>query len=301
MDYFKDTHFAESTCKLYNNKINKWLSYMPTDKNSILDIVMNMEDSVNSLRNNLENTNNSNLHGYYSAIVAFIKYNNAFHQLVPTSRIIQYSIQWDTICKENEDPIRARRLQNKPTVNQEKKGGSHFTLQDIIKKRDSLPFGSIERLLLGFYTYLPPVRADYFSTQIVKLMEKPEEKNYIRLLTPTSSKCVLRDFKTKQTYNRIENDIPIELHKELMESLKSKPRDYLFVNETGLPFTRNAFSIWSKRLLSKVFETEMTLTLLRHIYISSLDFIKMTAEERKVISDKMGHDLKTQILYEWKG
>jgi hypothetical protein len=189
-------------------------------------------------------------------------------------------------------------MEQLPTELQLQKGGVLLTYDDILKKRNSLQFGSIERLLLGFYTYLKPVRADYFATEIITFKQKPTQQNYIRRISPEHSVVILKDFKTKSKYKEIRNVLPPELNNELIESLKITPRKYLFVNVNGEPFTRNSFTVWSKRILSKLFETEMTLNIIRHLYINTLD-MGMKPSLLKEISDKMGHDLTTQRFYKW--
>jgi hypothetical protein len=299
MNYFEDTHFAHATINLYNMKIKKWIEYMPDDKKSIIHIALNKKDSVEILTSALEKPTNANLHGYYSSIIAFIEYNTHLPKLFDKKFLDDLFQDWVKLRKENETTIVQRRLDNKPSEMQSAKGGVKITFDDIVKKRDSLKYGSLERLLLGFYTYLPPVRADYFTTEIVTFRQKPKEQNYIRLITPTLAKCVLRDFKTKTKYERIENDIPSELNDELRYSLKEKPRDYLFVNASGEPFTRNAFSVWSKRVLSKLFNTQMTLVIIRHLFISTIDFNKMSDTQLTELGNKMGHSISTQRTYRW--
>jgi hypothetical protein len=299
MNYFEDSHFAASTVVLYNMKINKWIEYMPDDKKSIIHIILDKKQAIDILTSSLDKVTNTNLHGYYSSIIAFIEVNTQLPKLFNKTLLENILQDWIKLRKENESPIVEQRLQNKPTKTQSSKGGVNITFDDIIKKRDSLKYASPERLLLGFYTYLPPVRTDYFATQIVTLKQKPTQQNYIRLLTPTQSRCVLRDFKTKNKYKRIENDLPPELHSELEASLKEKPRDYLFVNISGEPFTRNSFCVWSKRILSKLFNTQMTLVIIRHLFISTIDFNKMTDVELTDLGNKMGHSLTTQRTYRW--
>jgi hypothetical protein len=299
MNYFEDTHFAQTTITLYNMKIKKWIEYMPDDKKSIIHIALNKKDSVEILRSALEKPTNANLHGYYSSIIAFIEYNTYLPKLFDKKFLEDLFQDWAKLRKENESTIVQRRLDNKPSEMQSAKGGVKITFDDIVKKRDSLKYGSPERLLLGFYTYLPPVRADYFTTEIVAFRQKPKEQNYIRLITPTQARCVLRDFKTKAKYERIENDLPSELNDELRYSLKENPRDYLFINASGEPFTRNAFSTWSKRILSKLFNTQMTLVIIRHLFISTIDFNKLSDKQLTDLGNKMGHSLSTQRTYRW--
>lgn len=299
MNYFQDTELAPSTQNLFNIKIHKWLSFMPDDKKDILHIFMYPDDSVSYLLSKLENTNNSNLHTYYNAIISFLNHSKYISILINNITLQTVKEKWFKLREDNEAPIIQRRLQNKPTAIQEQKGGTKLTFQDIITKRDELPVGSFERLLLSFYTYIPPVRADYFATQIVNFREKPSEQNFIRHITPEISISVLRDFKTKKAFKRIENTLPKELHTELMESLRIYPRNYLFVNSSGKPFKRNSFCIWSKRVLNRLFKTEFTLVMLRHLYISSLNFNKLTTEELIEIGNKMGHSIHTQRDYNW--
>jgi hypothetical protein len=300
MNYYKDTKFATSTVKLYNSKIEKWIEIMPEHMKSIIHITLNANESCEILKKNLSNTNNSNLHGYYSAIIAFIEYNTDIKNLISNTLLTSLHSTWDKIRKDNEEPIIKRRLQNKPTEKQSEKGGSQITFDQIVKKRDSLKYGSLERLLLGFYTYLPPVRADYGNVEIVTFTQKPTTENYIRFITPKTSKCIIRDFKTKKTYNRLENNLPSELDAELRQSLKDFPRKYLFTNILGEPFAkRNSFTVWCKRVLKKLFNTDMTLVMFRHAYISTLDFTRLTDEQRTEIGNKMGHSIGTQKSYQW--
>jgi hypothetical protein len=299
MDFYKDTELSPSTKTLFNIKIQKWITFMPDDKKDILSIFMNPDDSVKHLLDKLDNKNNSNLHGYYSAVISFLNHNTFLPLLINNLSLQTIKEKWYKLREDNEKPIIDRRLQNKPTVIQEKKGGTKLTFADIVRRRDELKFGSIERLLLAFYTYIPPVRADYFATEIINFRDKPTEQNYIRRITSDISKCVLRDFKTKKAFTKIENMIPEPLQNELNESLRINPRNYLFLSANGKPFTRNAFSVWSKRLLSKVFDTEFTLVMIRHLYISSLNFNKLTTEQLIEIGNKMGHSIHTQRDYNW--
>ena len=74
-------------------------------------------------------------------------------------------------------------------------------VKEIMERREALEKGSIERLLLSFYTLLEPNRADYFATELITDGEESAEENYI----VDHKKLVLRDFKTKTLYEKIEN------------------------------------------------------------------------------------------------
>lgn len=298
MDFFKNTTLAPSSIKLLNTKLNEWLSYLPPSQQNITYLLMFPEISNKILLDKVTNKSNTNLHNFYTAINSFINHSTDYTSHIPSLTLSDLKKQWCKIRSDNQKPIIERKLEHLPTEIQLQKGGTYLKYDDIIKKRDSLPIGSIERLLLGFYTHLYPVRADYFATEIVTFKQKPSQPNYIRRISPTHSVLTLTDFKTKHRYQKITNVLPQELNDELVKSLEIMPRKYLFTNQTGQPFTRNSFTVWSKRILTRLFETEMTLTLIRHLFINTLD-MNMKPALLKEISDNMGHDLTTQRLYKW--
>jgi hypothetical protein len=116
----------------------------------------------------------------------------------------------------------------------------------------------------------------------------------------------VNDFKTKGRHGTIVNTLSSELINELKHSLTMHPRSYLFVcHESGLPFNRKLFSNWACRTLSRILKQPMTLTALRHIYISH--FINKVRnsdgdcdkEQLLHIASKMGHSRSMQVAYSW--
>ena len=299
MNFFEQVNIHDNSAKLYNTKLNEWISYMPDIYKSLACIIMFPEISMKELESHLKVNTNTNRHIYIVAIMSFIKHKRTELQLTHE----QYStirVKWIDINNENEQPIIDRRLENKPTDKQNEKGGSKIDFNQIIEKRDELPVGSIERLLISMYTMIPPARADYFATQILT-NETPTEKNYIRM--GDKVECVLTDFKTVKTYKSITHDFPVDLITELNESLKKTPRKYLFLNANGKPHTRNSFVLWARRCLSRIFETDFTLVFFRHAfvthYISTVDPNSITDGQIKEMSDKLGHSPEMFRAYKW--
>lgn len=299
MNFFELVNIHDNSAKLYNTKLNEWISYMPNIYKSLACIIMFPEISMKELESHLKVNTNTNRHIYIVAIMSFIKHKRTELQLTHE----QYStirVKWIDINNENEQPIIDRRLENKPTDKQNEKGGSKIDFNQIIEKRDELPIGSIERLLISMYTMIPPARADYFATQILT-NETPTEKNYIRM--GDKVECVLTDFKTVKTYKSITHDFPVDLITELNESLKKTPRKYLFLNANGKPHTRNSFVLWARRCLSRIFETDFTLVFFRHAfvthYISTVDPNSITDGQIKEMSDKLGHSPEMFRAYKW--
>ena len=200
--------------------------------------------------------------------------------------------KWTEIKRANWEPIQERYDENRPSENQMDK---IMDFEEILKIRQTLEKGSVERLLLSFYTLMEAIRADYFATELIKTGQESTEENYI----VDQTTIIIRDFKTKARYKQIENTLSEELQEELQESLKKKPRRYLFTREDNTPYpNRKQFSNWACRTLSVTLKHPMTLTALRHLYIG-YHMKNKTPKELTEMAKKMGHSRAMQRTYEW--
>lgn len=301
MNYFSNTHLAHSTATNYNNKINKWIALMPSDKNNISYIFLHPYFSFLTLRQHLAKNNtdtSQTLNSYTKSILSAAEHNSQLFIHIDREKFIKAQNTWKDIRQKTYEHANGYRFENKPSPTQNLKSGSSLKFTDLISKRNELPDGSIQKLLLSFYTYIPPVRADFYSTQLIKFNELPSFPNCI-YYNDSKSYLKLTDFKTNTLYKSIEYELPSELHTQLTLSLKDNPRSFLFQNKDGQPFNRKTFSEWATNILTTVFKKEFTLTLFRHIYISSLD-PNTPSEVLFDISRKMGHSITQQLLYKWK-
>ena len=260
--------------------LNKWMLFA----NHPLDyLVYNPDAAIDALNTAPITHTPENHHMFLGPMAAYAKYvlkENTLQQI------------WKSKEKENWEPVSRRYDENKPSEHQKDKV---MEFKEIMERREALEKGSIERLLLSFYTLLEPNRADYFATELITDGEESAEENYI----VDHKKLVLRDFKTKTLYEKIENTLSDELQSELEASLKKTPRRYLFVREDGTAYpNRKQFSNWACRTLTRVLQHPMTLTALRHIYIKE-EIHKRTPEELVDMARKMGHTRSTQRMYEW--
>jgi len=300
MNFFNDTHLSQPTATNYNNKINKWISLMPPHKNNLSYIFLHPNFSVVTLRQFLTQNNTDTsptLNSYIKSILSASEHNqNQFNQL--SEEYIKSETRWKELRQITYEYANQYRLEQKPSPTQILKGGSSLKFTDLTSKRDELTDGSIDKLLLSFYTYVPPVRADFFATHIVPFGQTPSYPNYI-FYNSDRSYLVLTDFKTSPVYKSIEYELPSELHKQLTMSLTQYPRTFLFLNKDGKCFKRKTFSEWATKKLTTLFKKEFTLTMFRHIYISTLD-LNTPAGKLLEISKKMGHSLTQQMLYKWK-
>jgi hypothetical protein len=65
------------------------------------------------------------------------------------------------------------------------------------------------------------------------------------------------------------------------------------------PFTRKMFSNWACKTLTRVLKHAMTLTVLRHLYITEKIKENTPLEQMKEIAKKMGHTREMQRSYDW--
>ena len=303
MDFFENTKLHPNSIKLFNSKLNEWIYFMPTHFQNLAGLIMFPTVAMKMLDKHIKTNTNTNKHVYLMSILSIFRHKSDIFTEFPEEHITTLNETWKNIFMENEQPIIERRYENKPTDRQQAKGGHQLHFSQIVYKRDELPVGSYERLLLCMYTMIPPVRADYFATQIVHDNEVPTHKNYIRILAPDNIECVLTDFKTAKTYKQITHKFPPDLISEFNASLQKNPRKFIFINTKGEPHTRNSFVLWTRRCLTRIFETDFTLVFFRHAFITDFITNKITPEttdaEIKVVSDKMGHSPGMFRAYKW--
>lgn len=291
---FRKIPLSPTSKTQYATKIPQWLTYLPTPPRTLHQLISNPAASLKHLENTTAIKHSpTNHHIYISSVVAFIKY------ILKNGATLQ---AWKAVERTNWTPLAEHYEENKPTELQSDKV---ITFEEVDAVRRSLERGSTERLLLSFYTLIEPIRADYYATEIVTSPTSvPTEANYILLGPPlhqTPTKLVVTDFKTRQKYEKIENTLSPELVEELQASLEKHPRRYLFVMEDGqTPFTRKLFSNWACRTLTRVLKRPMTLTVLRHVYITNKMQMRTPASEMRRIATKMGHSRGIQRVYEWQ-
>jgi hypothetical protein len=282
---------SETTKKQISKKLSQWVSYL--DLKTLNNLLYNPANSIQALHNSPKIKHSpTNHHIYISSVVAYIKYVTKKDELFKN---------WKEIERKNSEPLAEHYDKNEPSALQKNKD---MSLAELHKIRESLEMGSFERLLIAFYTLIEPVRADYYATELLKPdasggLKDSAEDNYI-ILYDTTAQLIVKDFKTKRKYQKIENTLPPLLLDELHASLKKYPRDYLFVmDDKKTPFTRKLFSNWACRTLSRVVGKDMTLTALRHNYITD-KMHSTSAAEMVDVAKKMGHSRAMQRVYEWQ-
>jgi hypothetical protein len=274
------TSLTNNTIKAYARTIQKWMDY---SQKHITELIRNPDEAMESLETFPIAHTPENHHAYITPMTAYAK-----HVL----KSDELDKKWREIKKRNWEPIQERYDENRPSENQKEQ---IMEFEDILKTREELEKGSIERLLLSLYCRMEPNRADYFATELIREGEESKEENYII----DGKHLVIKDFKTSGKYHKLENILPEEVQEELRASLEKRPRKYLFVREDGTPYpNKKQYSNWACRTLSRALKHPMTLITMRHLYIKE-QIKEKTPEELRIMAKKMGHTRGIQRAYEW--
>ncbi len=217
---------------------------------------------------------------------------------------------WLQASKELEAQQQARLKANEPSARQQR---GYVDLRDVVRVRTSLAKGSRQRLLLAFYTMIPPLRCDLNRVALLQCpasaatisqddVDTVKENNFLCL--PADRKkpaiLVLREFKTANSAGIWRRTLPMNLTQELWKSLQAEsPRRWLFTTNSGSPYTAKNFSKWCCSVLQKLFGRPLTLTFLRHSYLNSMDWNKLTIAARENLAADMCHSTETQDTYRW--
>jgi hypothetical protein len=182
----------------------------------------------------------------------------------------------------------------------DKETDAYVPYNKLCEVRDSLKSSPV-KLLLSLYTMIPPVRSNYESVRIYANDERPEDEeknNYLIVTSKNQCKLVLNEYKTSKKNGQIVVNLPDCLCKEILESLNTNPRNYLFETK-GEPYTSTNFNKWANTHLHKLFNNKFSLTSFRHIYITDC-VPKLELDEKKLVSQIMGHSLNMQKGYDLK-
>jgi len=227
---------------------------------------------------------------YISAILAVFRHNKGLKEQEK-----EIYTQWYAAFTDSHNAIEERYKRNEPT---QKQKDVYVPFDDIVKARDGLVKGSIERLLFAFYTYLPPLRCDFNKVRIYDTCEVPNnhEDNYIHICENEAT-LILNEYKTKSKKDVYKKTLPVALIDELKVSLKKYQREWLFVDKNGQPFVAKSYTQWANRIFARVLHKRMTVSMFRHSFINSLDFNTLTVAEKEAIAHDMAHTVGTQDRY----
>lgn len=295
--YTRNTNLLESITKADLSEVSKrvylerWRTIMDAFRTNVMAILKAPAKGIAWIRKEYDAP--ATQKSYLSAILAIFRHNKGLKE-----QLNKEYTEWYAAFKEIHEKIDERYRKNQPS---DKQIAGYVPYDDIVAKRDTLKSGSDERLLLSLYTYIPPLRCDFNQVRVLERGEKVpdvgDDPNYIEYVAQDNRRLVLREFKTADRMEAYEKNLPKDLVKELDVSMAKHPRKYIFEDRNGKAYRPSSFRKWVNRKLFALFDRHLTVSLIRHSFINSLDFNKLTVEEKERIAKEMTHTVGTQDRY----
>jgi hypothetical protein len=182
------------------------------------------------------------------------------------------------------------------------------TLKKLAKEKKD-EFNEQDNLLIACYTLMPPVRLDLHDVKIIRSAfidpetKRPEgiteKQNYIRIYKKsgrTYTDLVLNEYKTSKTYGIFNERLP----KPITDLILKLPvsQSHLFQKKGGEAFSSpETFGVYLRTVFKKLTGKNMSVDLLRHIYLTEFRKGEKTEERKQKIARKMMNSVAEQTNY----
>jgi hypothetical protein len=180
--------------------------------------------------------------------------------------------------------------------------------QELCRIRDTLPYGSMERLLVELHTHALGRSREYAAVRLfTQVPSRDMRRRYpnhcvLHPRDPASSYLRFGDYKTAAHVGPYKVRLSSSLHRAIVTSLQQQPRRHLFEppSKPGQPFEHaNSFNHYVNRKLKAVFGRPLTSNSIRHAFANSLDLSdesQLQQAARKLAHINIG---TLQSLYVW--
>lgn len=211
-------------------------------------------------------------------------------------RVPQSSVDvWTNTFRELKKQMIERHLSGEKT---EAEKLHWVTWKEVIEARERQVPYTRAHLLMCCYSMIPPLRQDFGNVRIFgRPSDVPEgyPGNYLVLSTRL---FVLQIYKTRKSMGVYRAEWPQELVNVVRETLRRKPRAYLFEKAPGVPYRdQNDFQDMSYNIFKAIFQKKVSTNMLRHSYISSLDYNSLRPHQQAAIASAMRHSVEMQMMY----
>jgi hypothetical protein len=288
--YIQSAEISEVSKKMYISQIDILLEDM---KKPIEWIISHPDDVYNYMK--AKNLSVSTIRNRVSAICSLLK-----HWKAAGDEFQRERDQWAAYQKDLNKKNTERVLSGDPT---EREIVNWIPWKKILAIESSLrrtEFGSLRHLVLAMYTHMEPMRGDFGHVKLYS-STPPEDTpgNYLVLSRePHQTVLYLSEYKTSKRYGTYSRTLPESLVAVIRASLRDDPREYLFVASDGTPYEKkNSFVKFANRMLYSIFGKHMSITLLRHAFISAIDFNASNAGDLMNVAKNMQHSIEMQQYY----
>lgn len=281
----------------YLNRLSKLQSL--TQNISIFETILNVDSTYDLVQKHYPNI--STRKNFITLILSLFKQSPDLQKTVPNEIIVK----WKSIHEDLNSFQEAKYNKNTPSPKQIEK---YVTFNDIEKKYKNLKDPHNNRLLSQQYIFFsmiisqPPKRSDFSSMKVYYNRDPSKTgENYLVLhSSDIPSYMVFTKYKTSGHHMRVDQELSRECEKDIKDSLRRHPREYLFVNKFGQPYaSNNAFTKFVIRTFENHFGTKTGVTMLRHIYITEKVDFNESGEVLEDIAHQMLHSTSVQKKYNW--
>lgn len=188
----------------------------------------------------------------------------------------------------------------------EKQEASYIPWEDVLRRLRELAereYGSVRHLLLAMYVLEPPKRQDYGALRVYieGRGEVKDEGNYLVLRSGKKALLVMNEYKTAKKYDKKEFELGVELTKLVNHSMRTRPREYLFVNRNGEAYGKEGFAKFTARTFKGIFGgRNVTVNTLRHSIIKYTLEHQNKHSDRERLSNRMCHSVGMQSAYHYE-
>lgn len=270
LDNLKNKQISESSLNLYLKNLKRLNNNDEIKNFNFLKNVNNIVDKIKDYKPNTRRT-------YLISIVSLLKEEPKFKSLY--DKYYKLLMEYNKDLKTNNTKSDT---QKENWITQDQVLETQKDLMELlpeIKNKRKLTNVQLNKLfnllVLSLYTLQPPRRnLDYLKMNIVKKF-KPEMSKDFNYLDVSTNSFVFRNYKTKKTY--ADQIIPIndELTSIIKVYLKYHPKLKGVKGDFEVPFLVDVDGYALKnsnqitRLLNKIFEKKIGVSMLRNIYLTS--------------------------------
>ena len=217
---------------------------------------------------------------------------------------------WVQAFKQLRDQVDAQCRLNASGKTLPSRCNGYVDWQELCRIRDTLPYGSIERLLVELHTHALGRSREYAAvrlfTQVPSRAMRRRYPNHCVLhpRDPASSYLRFGDYKTAAHVGAYKVRLSASLHRAIVTSLQQQPRRHLFEppSKPGQPFEHaNTFNKYVNRKFAAVFGRPLTSNSIRHAFANTVDLSdesQLQHAARRLAHTNIG-TLQLQSLYVW--
>jgi len=172
-----------------------------------------------------------------------------------------------------------------------------FSTSTILSNMEKLGTNE-EKMIYGLYTLLPPRRLEYTGVVLITQGFKykmRDDTNYLIMSKRTPDRFVWNNYKTSNTFGRVEVEIPEELKSLILSYIKENK---LKTHDKILDYKKANFVRIITNVFNKVYEdANITIRWVRISYATYLNSLNISNNEREKIAIKMGHGVVQSSKY----